>query len=72
MWGEHTLRVFVHSALRKIFDPERKEVMEAGENCIFRGLLNCREQIKLWCGPVVVDKIILFWFLMCTYLLSGS
>jgi len=27
MWGEHALSVFVHSAVRRIFDPEREEVM---------------------------------------------
>jgi len=27
MWGEHALRVFVHNALRRIFHPEREEVM---------------------------------------------
>jgi hypothetical protein len=27
MWGEHALRVFLYSAVRKLFDPEREEVM---------------------------------------------
>jgi hypothetical protein len=27
VWGEHALRVFLHSAVRRIFDPEREEVM---------------------------------------------
>jgi hypothetical protein len=26
VWGEHELRVFVRSVVRKIFDPEREEV----------------------------------------------
>jgi hypothetical protein len=48
MWGEHALRVLVHSAVRRIFDPEKEEMMGGWRNCIFMGLVNHRKQIKLY------------------------
>jgi hypothetical protein len=36
--------VFKKRALRRIFQPKREEVMEAGENCIMRRFITCTLQ----------------------------
>jgi hypothetical protein len=38
---DHTLRVFENRVLRRIFGHRRKEVAEAGEDCITRSFITC-------------------------------
>jgi hypothetical protein len=38
-WVEHRLRVLGNRMLRRIFEPEKVEVAEGGENCIMSSII---------------------------------